>query len=595
MTQISSYYSSIGFRIDNASIKRVDQQMKMMEQKLRKQSLRFKKLMNEAFNQKNMPAIKFKAFSFDTLQLQKSAQIALNKTSRLVRMQISNFEIDQAALNRKMQTSIQRAANQAKVSTKFITGNSGGYGVFNANKPALSTRFAANSYPSIPKQNAFGYGAVSGISAGSMLLGGPTLLGTGAAYASLAGTRALYAGNQDAVSARHLITNVAADPRLSKEENVSRGKQSFKYLYDESNRLGLNAKENADTYAKLLAGAMAAGNSLPTSQKMFSQVSEHATVMHLNNENTKRLSVAIAQIFSKGQVMAEELKGQIGDASPTFPSFVAKAWAERTKSGLSGGKAMGALMEAMKDGQVKSDVMLRALELASTSARPGLVLSTQTSQAEANRIANTRSLTMQQASIEGVEDGFYRVNKAIGVFAKDLAPYAQAMSVSFAQSLGAFADFSLGIRGIAQGEAGAKHVTLKAAQELPYGYLSQLNPVTAATYWSFKAAKAFGAGEREDNIGNSFISPLKQSGIKEWQTSASQMKDNAISSLMNSRSTTNNNTSQVTISPGAFVINSQATDAESLARDLEPHINNMFRGHTDTIIGTALLQYGQME
>lgn len=253
---------------------------------------------------------------------------------------------------------------------------------------------------------------------------------------------------------------------------------------------------------------------------------------------------------------------------------------------------MGALMEAMKDGQVKSDVMLRALELASTSARPGLVLSTQTSQAEANRIANTRSLTMQQASIEGVEDGFYRVNKAIGVFAKDLAPYAQAMSVSFAQSLGAFADFSLGIRGISQGEAGAKHATLKAAQELPYGYLSQLNPVTAATYWSFKAAKAFGAGEREDN---SFISPLKPAGMKEWQTSASQMKDNAISSLMNSRSTTNNNTSQVTISPGAFVINSQATDAESLARDLEPHINNMFRSHTDNLVGTALLQYGQME
>ena len=252
---------------------------------------------------------------------------------------------------------------------------------------------------------------------------------------------------------------------------------------------------------------------------------------------------------------------------------------------------MGALLKAMEKGQVKSDIMLRALELASISAKPGLALSTQTSQAEANRIANTRSFVMNEASIQGVEDGFYRVNKAIGVFAKDLAPHAEKMAVSFAQSLGAFADFSLGIRGIAKGEAGSKSATWKAAQELPYGYLSQMNPVTAAAFWSYKGAKALGIGEKEYNFAQpSPLIPVK----KDWENRASQIKENAINSLMGGSSSTVN-TSSVSVAPGAFVIHTSATDAESLARELEPHINSIFDRSAQNLMGAALLQFGQKE
>ncbi|WP_439887735.1 hypothetical protein ACSX1C_00290 [Pseudomonas sp. MBLB4123] len=283
---------------------------------------------------------------------------------------------------------------------------------------------------------------------------------------------------------------------------------------------------------------------------------------------------------------------QIGDASPTFPAFVAKAWAERTKSGATGGEAMGALLKAMEKGQVKSEVMLRALELASISAKPGLALSTQTSQAEANRIANTRSFVMNEASIQGVEDGFYRVNKAIGVFAKDLAPHAEKMAVSFAQSLGAFADFSLGIRGIAKGEAGAKQSTLDAAKKLPIGYLSQMNPVTGSFYLAYKGAQAFGIGQKDYGFSQANPSPMMPSK-KEWELQASQAKEKAISSLMHSSSTVNNNTVQV--EQPILNIYSQATDAESLARDLEPHIDKMFNRSAGNLMGAALLQFGQKE
>jgi len=307
--QIASYYTSIGFRVDLPSVKRVDKHLKQMEAKIAKQALQFKKSMSLAFDTKNMPLLKFKKFQFDELSLQKAAQTSLNRTSRLLRLQVNNFEIDQAKLNRQMATSIQRAANQARVYTKTFTGNSGGFGVFDAGKPSAGHRYMTSTPYAKNAHSPLGSGAMAGLSAGSMILGGPALMGAGAAYATVAGTRALYSGNQDAVQARNLIQNVVADPALSKKQNEARGTKAFNYLYDESNRLGLNAKDNAETYAKLIAGSMASGFDLKTSQKMFSQMSEHATVLHLSGENTKRLSVALSQIFAKGQVQAEELKG----------------------------------------------------------------------------------------------------------------------------------------------------------------------------------------------------------------------------------------------------------------------------------------------
>ncbi|WP_439887736.1 hypothetical protein ACSX1C_00295 [Pseudomonas sp. MBLB4123] len=307
--QIASYYTSIGFKVDLPSMKRVDKHLKQMEAKIAKQAQQFKKSMSLSFNEKNMPLLKFKKFQFDELALQKAAQTSLNRTSRLLRLQVNNFEIDQGKLNRQMQTSVQRAANQARVYTKTFTGNSGGFGVYDAGKPSAAHRYMTSTPYAKNAHSPLGSGAMAGLSAGSMLLGGPALAGAGAAFATVAGTRALYSGNQDAVQARNLIQNVVADPTLSEKENEVRGKNAFNYLYDESNRLGLNAKDNAETYAKLIAGSMASGFDLKTSQKMFSQMSEHSTVLHLSGENTKRLSVALAQIFAKGQVQAEELKG----------------------------------------------------------------------------------------------------------------------------------------------------------------------------------------------------------------------------------------------------------------------------------------------
>ncbi|MFY1051178.1 tape measure protein [Ectopseudomonas khazarica] len=586
-TPIASYFASIQFRIPQGEIRKVDKHLKGVE----KQLTAFQKRINKQLTLDiKLPAIKIKAFKIDELALQRNSQMSLNRVSRLLTLPINSFSINQEKLNRQVQTSMQRAANQAKIVTKTVTGNSGGYGVHHTGGYANS--MGASRYHGMH----LGMGAGMGVALSHYLA--PTAM----AYGAYRGYNALYTGNADAVSNRHAITNVVSDPNASYEENTARGKQAFDYLYSESNRLGLDAKGQAEGYQKILASGQASGLSLEQSQRLFTQLSEHATVMHLDTQKQQRLGLSISQMLAKGQVMAEELKGQAGEASSTLPSYFAKAWAEQTKSNLKGAEAMGALMKAMERGEVKSAIALKALELAAKDAQPGLARSTQTSAAEANRARNTRSYTMNEASIAGVEDGFYRVNKAISTFAADLAPSAEAMAVDFAQYLGATADFTLGLRGLAKGIPGAKQDTMKAAGEMPWWYFAQMNPVAVAGVGAYN----FGGYLRDKLNKPDAVPTATQDGITRMQAFSNALstpkgifpletykenQENIMRSVMPSSGINNSTINNSPVFHNTWNIQSSAIDVDTLSRELEPSIKQVL---TDSV-KQAITHYPQLE
>jgi hypothetical protein len=552
-----------------------------------------------------LPELKVKKFTFDNLALQRSAQTSINQVSRLLVLPIKGFQINQDKLNRQVKTSLQRAANQARIITRTVTGNSGGYGAHNVGGsqhilPPYQQHMLNNSGTS-------SMGLGMGIGAMSRYLG-PAVLG----YAAMRGYSAFYNGNADAVSNRHSITNVVSDNNKSYSENQKAGKNAYDYLYSESNRLGLDAKDSAQGYAKVLASGQASGLSLETSQKLFTNLSEHSTVLHLDNVKQGRLLYAVGQILAKGQVMSEELKGQIGESSPTLPSYFAKAYAEQTKSNLKGAEAMGALMKAMEKGLVKSDIALRALELASIDAKPKLALSTTTSAAEANRARNVRSYTMNEASIHGVEDGLFRVNKAIRIFAEDLAPMSESMAISFAKSLGATADFTLGLRGMAKGIPGAKESTMKAANDMPWYDISQpLGPAVSVPIGAYKMTKWMmeefktpapvispqayqESAARFKTLGNTFAgSTDKPLGMLPLllPLPPTQSRESAVSQLAGKYAHQLQTINSPTNITSTFNITSTAQDVESLSRDLEPHINNLFRLGNSRLLSESLAQF----
>lgn len=586
-TPIQRYFISLGFQLEKAQLRNVDRQLLHTEKRFQRFGLNINKSLSKAFLNFKLPPLKIKAFDINQLALQKTTQQSLNRIGRLVEMPIMNFSIDQTKLNRQMQTSLQRAANQSKINIKSITGNSGGYGVHHVGgtHQAAFSRYASST------------GLGTGLGIGSALSG--YLAPSAMAYGAYRGYNALYSGNADAVSNRHAITNVVADPKASYAENTARGKKAYDYLYSESNRLGLDAKGQAEGYQKILASGQASGLSLEQSQRMFTQLSEHATVMHLDTQRQQRLNLSISQMLAKGTVMSEELKGQAGEASSTLPSYFAKAWAEHTKSNLKGAEAMGALMKAMERGEVKSAIALKALELAAKDAQPGLARSTSTSAAEANRARNIRSYSMNEASVAGVEDGFYRVNKAIATFAADLAPHAEQMAVGFAQYLGASADFSMGLRGLAKGIPGAKQDTIKAAQDMPWWYFSQANPVALTGVTAYKATNyirekmaapttATEAGvDRFKALQESFSRPVGMLPLEDYKDSQQRAMRSAMPT-----STTTNNTNTVTVDVGGIVV--QAGDSANVEQ-LESKMEGVVTRVMNSAIGRTLQNYTQTE
>lgn len=572
MSQISSYYATVGFKLDLASVRAVDRAMLRQQRQMQRHVAQLKKMTDVAIKGFVLPPLTVKKFKFDNIALQRGAQMSLNQVSRLLELPIKNFYIDQTKLNRQVQTSLQRAANQARIVTKTVTGNSGGYGVHNVGGHAQNT---ANSFHAAQRQAYSNSGVGMGLGIGSALSGylGPAVLG----YGAMRGYNAYYQGNADAVSNRHLITNVVADPQGTKADNSARGKEAFDYLYSESNRLGLDAKMQAEGYAKIIAAGQASGLNLEDSQKMFSQLSEHATVMHLDQQKQARLLLALGQILAKGQVYSEELKGQIGESSPTLPAYFAKAWAQKTNSGFQGAEAMGALMKAMERGQVKSDVALQALALASRDAQPSLALSTQTSAAELNRARNIRSYTMNEASIQGVEDGLFRVNRAIRVFSEDLSPYAEQAATAFGQYLGATADFTLGLRGLAKGIPSSKSETIEAAKEMPWWYFSQANPATLVGVSAYKAASY--ARDR-------FQHPDTTQEVQQLQRQDQLQRLSLLAPSSNNVAPVFQNT---------WNISTTAGNADELAEQLAPHMERVFSKQAEQLTGLALLSFPQTE
>lgn len=78
-------------------------------------------------------------------------------------------------------------------------------------------------------------------------------------------------------------------------------------------------------YTGFRAATEAAGLSSGESIKIYQQFSGALTALGQSSEQTEKALLALTQMFSKGKVQAEELRGQLGDALPGAFQFAAKS------------------------------------------------------------------------------------------------------------------------------------------------------------------------------------------------------------------------------------------------------------------------------
>lgn len=611
-TKISSFYSELGFKINKSQLRQAEQAFQRLEAMMLKLKEQFGKSLVV------MPKVQF-----NSLQFQKQIQKSLNQVSRFTEFKMERFNIDNVKLNRSLASAIKRAEWSAQ-SLKIKT-------VVERSPVSQAARQVARS------AHASGAQPVEG-SSGAVLAAIPRWLAPAAlGYGAYRGTTALFNANAQQLSNRNLIANVVGTSPSAKI-NQKRAENANEYVWNESNRLGLRATDQVQGYASMLAGGHAAGLKYTQSQDAWTQLNEHAVTLHLTNERMKGLSTAVIQMISKGKVQSEELFGQAAEHDPTFPALVAQANAELRKSGKTGQAAMIQLRADMKAGIVGTDVVLKALQIGSRNAQAALERSTSTSQAELNRTLNTRDRTIDEASQQGLEEGFQRALNAINTFAQDLQPAALSLVKSFGEAYKSTSDFALWMRGIAKGNITPEKALATVREKLPDAAknYADYHPGIQGINWLFenhpslKFAKDTFEGLYErikgpewGDVGNRIVPdflPYQQSKLNyrapysEFQMPAAlpwtppvqfgssplehyQQNQDSIQQLMNQSYTsnsTNNNDYSIRIDPGAIVINGTNLSIEDISRELESSMNGIARRMQENSLSDTMLQYPQI-
>jgi tape measure domain-containing protein len=101
--------------------------------------------------------------------------------------------------------------------------------------------------------------------------------------------------------------------------------KEFKFLSEESERLGIQLRPLAQSYTRLAAAGNLLGLTTDNTREIFTSFSEALTGFGATREQSIRVFTAIEQILSKGKVSAEELRQQLGEALPGSFQLAAKA------------------------------------------------------------------------------------------------------------------------------------------------------------------------------------------------------------------------------------------------------------------------------
>jgi tape measure domain-containing protein len=146
-----------------------------------------------------------------------------------------------------------------------------------------------------------------------------------------------------------------------------------------ADNLGLNFLDLATSYKNFAAAALSSNQTLGDTDKIFNSVTKAAAVLKLSAEDVKGTLNALGQMFSKGQVSAEELRQQLGERLPGAVALMAAGLGVSTK----------ALNKMLEQGQITTAAVVKLagqLDLAYGNNITGKV---DTLQSSVERLNNT--------------------------------------------------------------------------------------------------------------------------------------------------------------------------------------------------------------
>ncbi len=115
------------------------------------------------------------------------------------------------------------------------------------------------------------------------------------------------------------------------------------YVDNVQRAFGLNLETTRTGFTRLYASMAPTGFDSGSIEKLFTGISAATAALQLTPDKAERVIYAFGQMASKGQIMSEELKGQLGDVLPGALAIFSKA----------AGMSVKEFSEAMEDGEFK--------------------------------------------------------------------------------------------------------------------------------------------------------------------------------------------------------------------------------------------------
>ncbi|WP_161525391.1 tape measure protein [Escherichia albertii] len=220
--------------------------------------------------------------------------------------------------------------------------------------------------------------------------------------------------------------------------------QVKKFIQDLTQITGMDTTETQAQFASFGASAKNTMG-LEGSEELFKNLTGYARLMGRSDEQIQRALTAVSQMASKGQVMAEELKGQLSEALPGATQAFAKALGLTEKQ----------LFDKMKNGDVKaSDALPKfAKELGSQiNSRGGWKAIQDSTQTMLGNLKNTwnNSLTdIFKGSENGLQDftrSLTTLLNSLGGSGKSLGESLGSLMTSMSHGVDSLTDISYRVR-----------------------------------------------------------------------------------------------------------------------------------------------------
>ncbi len=220
--------------------------------------------------------------------------------------------------------------------------------------------------------------------------------------------------------------------------------QVKKFIQDLTQITGMDTTETQAQFASFGASATTTMG-LEGSEELFKNLTGYARLMGRSDEQIQRALTAVSQMASKGQVMAEELKGQLSEALPGATQAFAKALGLTEKQ----------LFDKMKNGDVKaSDALPKfAKELgAQINSRGGWKAIQDSTQTMLGNLKNTwnNSLTdIFRGSENGLQDftrSLTTLLNSLGGSGKSLGESLGSLMTDMSHGVDSLTDISYRVR-----------------------------------------------------------------------------------------------------------------------------------------------------